>query len=100
MTPISKDKPYPKYVCSGSKNKGICSACYIKRDEIEQFVLKCIKETLRDPQMFQLSRLANTADRFNSKASIENYELHRRTNAKALCQTPWSKVPTAFRHPA
>jgi site-specific DNA recombinase len=53
MTNISKGKPYHKYIDSGWQNKGICSACYIKRDELEAFVLNGIRETLREPKMMQ-----------------------------------------------
>ena len=46
-----KGKYYHRYICGGYNAKRVCDYVVIKRDQLEHFVLGCVRETLQTEEM-------------------------------------------------
>ncbi|MCC6397636.1 MAG: recombinase zinc beta ribbon domain-containing protein [Bacteroidetes bacterium] len=50
----TKKKNYYRYVCGGHNNKGICAYFGVPKDELEQFAIASVKETISDPAILAM----------------------------------------------
>lgn len=72
----SKGKLYQRYIDSGWNNKGICSHMAIKKDVVEEFALKAIRETIADPRLLK-SIEEHLRELIGSKGGMQHSELDR-----------------------
>ena len=49
----TRGKPYSHYIDSGWNNKRVCSHLALKKDQLEEFAIKAVKETVADPMLVE-----------------------------------------------
>jgi len=53
MSSKARGKPYPRYVDGGWQNKRVCSHLGIRKELLEDFAIKAVKETISDPNIIE-----------------------------------------------